>query len=322
MATQVFKASEPMTARRVHICTRCGKVYKSQDSFFVRSGSQLYRNNNGYTTVCLECIDNMNEDYIAASEDIPEAAEHVCQKLDLYWNAERFQKTKASSTRSQFMAYIAKMLPSGDYQKSYDDNINERRLASESVDDVAEEEDVVPEDTVAFWGDGFSPKQYYELERTYRRWTDGRELTDADEIGLYRQIAMTDWQITQAAASGNSTERLSQAMNGLLGKTKISAKYSPSDGGKTVGEKIRDWETERPVPEASPEFRDVDGIVRYVTTWFMGHFCKMFGIKNSYNKLYEEAMEKYKVNRPEYVDSDDDESIFESIFGGKRGGDV
>ena len=54
----------------------------------------------------------------------------------------------------------------------------------------------------------------------------------------------------------------------------------------------------------------------------MGHFCKMFGIKNSYNSLYEEAMKKYEVERPEYVDSEDDESLFESIFGGKRGGDA
>lgn len=45
----------------------------------------------------------------------------------------------------------------------------------------------------------------------------------------------------------------------------------------------------------------------------------MFGIKNSYNKLYEEAMEKYRVERPEYVDSEDDESLFDAIFGGKRG---
>lgn len=51
----------------------------------------------------------------------------------------------------------------------------------------------------------------------------------------------------------------------------------------------------------------------------LGHFCKLFGIKNSYNKLYEEAMEKYKVERPEYIDSEDDESLFDSIFGGKRG---
>lgn len=48
----------------------------------------------------------------------------------------------------------------------------------------------------------------------------------------------------------------------------------------------------------------------------------MFGIKNSYNKLYEDAMAEYSVKRPEYVDSDDDESLFESIFGVKKGGDA
>lgn len=58
-----------------------------------------------------------------------------------------------------------------------------------------------------------------------------------------------------------------------------------------------------------------------VPTTSLGHFCKMFGIKNSYNKLYEDAIAEYKVERPEYVDAEDDESVFDAIFGSKKGGD-
>ena len=320
--TKPTDSSQVQTTRKAYMCSRCGKVSRSQDKYFLRSGSQIYRSNGGYTTVCLDCMEDMFNTYVTEHESFPEAAEHVCRKLDLYWNPERFDDTKSTQLRSQFGTYLFRMASTGDYARTYDNTIEDRRIEAEAEEAAADEdEDVVPDKVVEFWGDGFSPKQYYELERTYKRWTSGKDLTDADEIGLYRQIAMTDWQITQAAAAGGSTERLSQAMNGLLGKTKISSKYSPTDN-KTVGEKIRDWETESPVPEPTPEFRDVDGIVRYITTWFMGHFTKMFGIKNSYNALYEEAMEKYKVERPEYVDSDDDESLFESIFGGKRGGDA
>jgi hypothetical protein len=43
----------------------------------------------------------------------------------------------------------------------------------------------------------------------------------------------------------------------------------------------------------------------------------MVGLKNSYTKAYEEAMEKYRVKRPEYEDEDDD-TVLNDVFGGKR----
>ena len=40
----------------------------------------------------------------------------------------------------------------------------------------------------------------------------------------------------------------------------------------------------------------------------------MIGVKNSYSRLYDKEMEKYKVEKPEY--EDDDEALFNSVFGG------
>jgi len=41
----------------------------------------------------------------------------------------------------------------------------------------------------------------------------------------------------------------------------------------------------------------------------------MLGIKNTYCKLYEEEMEKRRVERPD-LDDEDDEGAFNEIFGG------
>ena len=38
------------------------------------------------------------------------------------------------------------------------------------------------------------------------------------------------------------------------------------------------------------------------------------GLKNRYSKLYEEEMKKYSVTKPEY--EDDDEALFDAVFGG------
>ena len=83
----------------------------------------------------------------------------------------------------------------------------------------------------------------------------------------------------------------------------------------TFGTLIRKWENEKPIPEPDEEWKDVDGIVRYITVYFLGHLCKMMGIKNSYPRMYEAEMAKYKVEKPEY--EDDDEALFDAVFGGE-----
>ena len=40
----------------------------------------------------------------------------------------------------------------------------------------------------------------------------------------------------------------------------------------------------------------------------------MMGVKNSYSKLYENEMAKYRVDKPQY--EDDDEALFDNLFGG------
>lgn len=313
--------------RRAFYCTSCGSVFKEQQGNFYHAGSPLYKGNGGYLSVCMKCVDDIFDKYLSKFNGDEEAAcRRTCSKLDLYFNPGAFDSAPKVPKRSKMGNYMAKLVSDKSYAKSFDDTIFEMSMAGAS--DGAEyggepdpELEGVPDTVVQFWGDGFSKKQYDELQSCYDRWTQGKTLAGADEIGLYRQIAIADWQVFNAARRGAKTEQLQQVLNSLLSKTSVSEKRASSEDSRSVGEKIRDWERERPIPEASDEFRDVDGIVRYITIWFLGHFCKMFGIKNSYNKMYEEEMAKYRVERPEYIESDDDENVFDAIFGSKRGGD-
>ena len=72
-------------------------------------------------------------------------------------------------------------------------------------------------------------------------------------------------------------------------------------------------EEEEPIPEADEEFQDVDGIRKYISVWFFGHLCKMLGVENKYSYLYDQEIERLKVERPEY-EGEDDEAIIEDIF--------
>ena len=319
--------TEATSPKRIYICSSCGRAFRDQNGNFYRAGSSLYKGNNGYLTVCNTCVDEMYDEYLKRYNSDSEAAcRRTCNKLDIYYEKKLLDAAGKYTSKTLMGHYMAKLSGTSKYVLTFDDTIHAMNVegASEAAAygaELAAEIEEVPDSVRQFWGDGFTKRQYEELQGCYERWTDGKTLAGPDEIGLYRQIALADWQVMNAARKGSKTEQLQQVLNNLLSKTSVSDKRSGTEDTRTVGEKIRDWEKEQPIPEVAPEFKDVDGIVRYITIWFLGHFCKMFNIKNSYNKMYEEEMEKYKVERPEYVESDDDENVFDAIFGGKRGGD-
>ena len=45
-----------------------------------------------------------------------------------------------------------------------------------------------------------------------------------------------------------------------------------------------------------PEWKDADNIQKLFNIYFLGHLYKMLNIKNRYSKMYEDEMQKYRVN--------------------------
>ena len=83
----------------------------------------------------------------------------------------------------------------------------------------------------------------------------------------------------------------------------------------TFGQLIEKWEQEEPIPEASEEFKDIDGIVKYIDVFFKGHLAKMMGLKNGYSHQYDNYMKQYTVTKPEYNEDEGSEAIFDALFG-------
>lgn len=102
-----------------------------------------------------------------------------------------------------------------------------------------------------------------------------------------------------------------------------SAQLKPSQNAsntlteaKTFGQLIEKWEQEKPIPEPSDEFKDVDKIGQLIDVFFKGHLAKMMGIKNAFSATYDRFMQKYTVTKPEYEDSEFSEEIFDRLFSG------
>lgn len=142
---------------------------------------------------------------------------------------------------------------------------------------------------------------------------------DIGTEAIIRQLCSLELDINRDRAAGRSVDKNVNTLNTLLGSAKLKPTQKKEDADASIdntpfGVWIRRWENQRPIPEPDPELQDVDGVVRYISIWYLGHLCKMLGIKNTYCKLYEDELAKMRIERPEY-DDEDDETMFNDIFG-------
>lgn len=317
------------------ICSRCGKKYSRRKGYFPVSYAILHKGI-GYIPVCKDCIDTMYNTYLAQCNNAKDAVRQMCRKLDLYWSESVYEMvSRKSTTHSMMTQYIAKINTVSYAGKSYDDTLsesgtlwsfNEDANSSTDYDDSNTQADEIietPDEIIAFWGSGYSDEMYRELEQRRQYWMskfpDGIEL-DVGTEALIRQICSLELDINRDRIAGKSVDKSVNALNNLLGSANLKPTQQKADGDNAqentpFGVWIRRWETQRPIPDPDPELEDVDGIIRYISIWFLGHLCKMLGIKNTYCRLYEEEIAKMRVDRPEYED-EDDETLFNDIFGG------
>ena len=326
---------------KIFYCCRCGLGFNRQKGFFPVSHSPTYRGS-GYLPWCSECVDAMFEEYCRKYGDSRAAMRRMCMKMDLYWHDSIYDVVeRTSGTNSRVRTYITKSNMNRYIDKTFDDTIDEEgtnRLERAPDPEVetgyvqenaeTEEEIIVPEDVALFWGPGYTPKMYLELEERRKYWTsrypEGYNF-DIGEEALIRQICNLEIDINHDRAAGKSIDKNVNTLNNLLGSanlkpTQKKAEEADAEYDSTpLGVWIKRWENARPIPEPDPDLQDVDGIVRYIEIWFKGHLAKMVGLKNSYSKMYEDEIARMRVEHPELED-EDDEGVFNDIFASNEEG--
>lgn len=331
------------------VCRKCGRAYGRLKGYFPICYAYLYKGV-GYLPYCADCCKQMFDSYCAECGDERMAIRQMCRKMDLYWSDQLYeQSAKKSNTRSIFQNYIARLNNAQYSGRSYDDTLREEgtlwtygawvetpqeQPATGPEPEPHEEEDdgvvyldtqpiEITDEIVQFWGQGLTPSMYRELEQRRRFYKeqmgDDTQLDMSTEM-LLRQIAMAEIDINKARAAGMSVDKLMGSLNSMLSNLKKPQKTATgtvdsASANTPFGVWIKRWEDERPIPEVDEEFKDVDGIVKYVTVWLFGHLCKMLGVKNSYCKMYEDEIARLRVERPEYDDEDDD-TMLNDMFGG------
>lgn len=328
------------------VCRKCGRAYGKLKGYFPVCYAYLYKGT-GYIPYCNDCVRGIYTSYYAECGDEEKATRQVCRKLDLYWNHDLYVKaTNRTGSRTVLQNYISRLNNAMYAGKSYDDTLREEKRMWDDDDRPKEDDSIwgnaqlryvipemppieISEDVIAFWGPGYTPEMYMELEQRlqyYKEQMGEDAQTDMGTEALLRQIAMMEIDINKARANGASVDKMVNSLNSLLSSLKKPTKKDSDIAGSNTpfGVWIKRIEDERPIPDVDEELRDVDHIVKYITVWFFGHLCKMLGIKNSYCRMYEDEIARLRVNKPEY-DEEDDDVLLSDMFGGiefENGGDA
>lgn len=327
------------------ICSKCGRAYKQRRGFFPASYAVLHKGI-GFMPVCKECIDKMYNDYLIECGNSKDACRQMCRKLDLYWNENIFNAAdKRSTNRTMMSGYITKINTVAQANKSYDDTLREEgimwkftpedmRDEDDAIPQAAadtgsqkqeepEEEIVVPDKVKSFWGPNVQASMYKDLEQRKKYWlakfeAQGTEV-DVGTEALLRQICIMEIAINRDLAEGRAIDKNVNALNNLLGSASLKPAQKKEDmnadaalASTPLGVWLYRYEQKRPLPEVDDDMKDVNGIRKYVFTW-MGHLCKMLGLKNGYSELYEKEVERLRVEKPEY-NGDDDEAFMSRLF--------
>ena len=299
--------------------------------------------------LCNQCLDEMYEQYCRRFPSEKDAMRRMCMICDVYWSPALYDGIiqKDAAGLSIIRSYISKLNAPAFKGKTFDDTLDEERLAQENIivsdrpekaktddEDAREKRQPVPipgkapapsADTILFWGGGLTPEIYQELNLRFQRWTRKLPKPLEDNIeGLYKQLCISEVNVMQCMAAGKGVEAAQRALNDNMTKLGIVPGQQEDDddalGIETtpMGVWVKRWEDRRPLPEEDEDMKNPHFLIRYINTWFLGHIGKMLGIKNIYTKMYEEEIAKWKIERPEFADEEDDDFMID-LFGENDG---
>jgi hypothetical protein len=319
-----------------YVCLYCGNEYV--DTNFYNTNSEFYRNI-GKLPYCKQCIEKFYQHYFDKYTNegclYPErkAVKRLCMAFDIYFREDLFNsslnKVKESDINISPMGQYMKVIQLFQYNRNketYENTITKEEEKELIASMPVEESDDfrADEETIEFFGSGFTDNDYKFLKREYQDWTARHECKTKTQEEIFKDICFNRLQNLKALQKGEDTKDITSAFQKMLDSGKLQPKQNSGDttaDNQTFGTLINKWENTRPLPEIDEELKDVDKIALYIDIFFRGHLSKMMGLKNGLSNLYNKFMKKYTVEKPEYSDEENSEVLFDAIFGNQSSDD-
>ncbi len=343
------------------VCRMCGTAYGKMNGYFYKSYAQLYKGVGylPFCKRCVDYLyENYLAQSNSARDACRQVCRKLDLYWD---EAAFNSVQKNHDARSVMVAYITRVNSNRYAGLSYDDTlekanmlwdfVHEReaelkrlqeekaRQLDEKISSLEEEisnienmepEEPVPEEVKDMWGTGYTDSMYRELERRRKYWMDQLESegVDVNKVGaqaLLRQIVSTELDINRSRTAGEDVDKKVNTFKSLLSDAMLKPSQNKNEDSNIDNTPLGVWawryEHKRPIPEVDDDFKDVNGIRKYITIWMKGHLAKMVGLRNSYSQMYEDEIKRLSVEKIDYEDDASDDSFLVDLFA-DDGGDT
>lgn len=160
---------------------------------------------------------------------------------------------------------------------------------------------------IQFFGKGFENEDYVWLQNEYEDFLNRYECDSKGMELLIKEICLQQLDIQKRRANGEKVDQQLKTLQDLLGSSNLKPVQETGANAveqESFGTLIKKFEKEKPIPEPDSAWKDVDGIGKYIRTFFFGHMAKAIGAENKFQNEYEEELSKFTVNQE---DGEEDE---------------
>lgn len=282
----------------------------------------------GYYPECKQSLKDQALDYDKKNDiyfDNKEKTIKVLQKIDLPFLQDVYESAvtkvteavSGSAPRARTSAYqnyltSIKSLPQYDGM-----TFKDSRMSNDTIFEATDER-TARDDIKKVFGDGLTESDYLYLQDQYDDWYARVQVDSKAQETLIVQICFVQLNLWKAQKAGRDTKTMIDSLNNLMDSANLKPKQNAGNASSdtlSYGQQIEKLEMTRPISEPSEEFKDVDRIKKYISTWFLGHIAKAFGLNNVYSKDYEEEVKKYTVEPPSYDNEGSSKEIRQRLFG-------
>ena len=320
---ELYKKWEELIHYDKIYCPICGE-FLTKKSFYPSN-----KHKSGVQPICIKCstmIVEQREDKSVPSKETPETVRAMLQIYDLPYIDELYKQCVYDSLNSEknimspFNIMMKTLTTNSKYRiLTYKDSMYPKTSSNELAKSQPDYKNIIDTAKKRF-GLGYSDEDYVMLETEYQDWISRYECDTKTQEKIFERLSFNNLAFHKANKSGASTKDLDKTYQELLSSLDILPKQANSNGlndSLTFGQMIEKWEKEKPVPEPEDEFKDVEGIGKYIRVWFKGYLAKAMGIKNGYTKEFDDYVKDYTVTKPTY-DQEGEQDIYNEIFGNQE----
>lgn len=318
--TQISLRYKPLPANvKSFRCCACGNEWTTQRGNFLSGGkSPLWRANGGYLPVCKSCCEAFMAELVSFYGGNEEhALRHLCHTFDWYYDEAASAMTLAQvhHGNSRVTLYPSKMCTRqvanrgetflDTVRDEFDEDQRIQSAATLPASDDESEDFQVTREIIRRWSTGMSPSEYEFLESEYLDWCNKVEVKSKSQEELIKAICLAQLNVRRAQSAGNnkSVAESMKALTDLMANCNLTPRQASEIANSSstqmcLGQLIKRIEDEDPIPEPQEEFKDPDGIRKYLSTFFFGHLAKALHIKNDDQEAYDAEIAKYTVTAP------------------------